>query len=91
MESLNVVRIAAHRQDNRLLTPQEMLAVALDEHKAMTEDEQYNKAMLLTLRADGEEYEAGYYACNMRRSEMAALLSTVLHRLTASLSGADEE
>jgi hypothetical protein len=74
--SLAVAR-AAKNNDNRLLSPLDMLSQAYKEIKSG--EVTANKLVIIALDtgAEGEDYETSLFMCNIKTSEVIALLEVI--------------
>lgn len=71
IRSLNVVR-ANRKNDNTLLSPAECFEEAARETRSG--ERKCDKALVLTLDTEDGAYGIGFYASNLKASEMIALL-----------------
>jgi lauroyl/myristoyl acyltransferase len=87
-----VVNLADVKNDNTLITPVQMLRSAADDLEAGESKVKANKAVVLLLDANGSfdgAYFVGFYASNIRTSEIVALLETAKQTFVDVLLGKD--
>lgn len=82
VRSINAAR-ANREDDNTLLSPIEALQDAI----ARIEDGQpVDKLLILTLDTSDDQFSAGFQACNIKASEMLALLEVVRTKVLISMN-----
>lgn len=80
--SLNAER-AARAQDNRLLSPVECLRDAM--RAIESGDRACDKVLVLTLDTSGDRFGVGYFASQLRGSEILALCEAMKARMLAEM------
>lgn len=80
-----VVYLAHEINDNRLLTPEQMLESVLDDIRAGRLEA--SKLLLLTLDTSDGIYDNGFYASNMSGSEMLTLCERSKHTFNKMMDG----
>lgn len=86
----NILRIVDWVDSNEYLTPEDVMERALDDYRDAAPEDRYKKVMVITLDDGVDGYQAGFYAGNMKSSEMVALIGVVQHKLLSQLSGLSE-
>ena len=82
----NIVNMARVIDDNRLCTPEQILADALELLRSGKRN--YNKVLILTLLTEPiGVYDVGFLASNMRVNEMLALSTYSSHLFNKIISG----
>lgn len=80
-----VVSLADVKNDNRLLTAEQLLENALRDLRSGVLEA--DKLLLLTLSEDVGFYDPGFYACNMSASEMITLCTRSIHLFNKQMDG----
>lgn len=89
----DIENLGAHRaeraDDNRLLTPLECLREAIAEIESG--DRSCDGVLVLTLDRSGEYFRVGYYASNMKASEIIATCEIMKTRALKAMGHIPEE
>ena len=81
----NAVYLSDIKNDNTLITPEQTLERALTDIRSG--ERKCNKLLVLTLDDTDGSWTKGYYAANVKVSEMVALTSNMLYWLNRILNG----
>lgn len=82
---MSVINLANVKDDNTLISPEQTLLDALDEIKSGKRPA--NKVLILTLYDEDKCYGNGFYASNMKASEMVTLCFHSAGMFSAMLDG----
>lgn len=89
-DTVNIKRERALREnDNSILLPADTLRYALDDIESGKTPADSVLILHLDHGDDGTEFNAGWYAANLKSSEMIALMRAIEHRLLTEMGFGD--